>query len=263
MKVTLTNLPILGAVCGDTLGSSYEWEPMKDLTLPLCKPEDVFTDDSVCTIAVADAILNGKPFAETLHGWCRRYPYIGYGGAFRRWIIDENPHPYNSWGNGAAMRVSAAGALANSLDEALDLARQSAEVTHNHPEGIKGAQAAVAAIYLAKEGKCKNDIKAYIEDAFGYDLSRDYEDIQRGYSFDVSCMGSVPESIISFLTASSYEDTVRHAIALGGDADTMAAIAGSIAAAYYKDIPQNIIEHCCRRLPLEMISIIDQASSGK
>lgn len=260
MNITINNISIIGAVCGDILGSTYEWRPVKRLNHPLCKVEDEFTDDSVCTIAVADALLNGKPMARTLQEWCRRYPNAGYGGHFRRWIRIDDPVPYNSWGNGSAMRVSAAGALANSLDEALANAKASAEVSHNHPEGIKGAQAVAAAIYLAKTGKSKQEIKEYVEETFGYDLHRDYRQIQCGYTFDVSCMGSVPESIISFLVATSYEDSVRHAIAMGGDADTMAAIAGSIAAAFYKEIPQSIIQHCEKLLPQEMIEIIDQAA---
>ena len=260
MNITVNNIPIIGAVCGDILGSTYEWEPVKHLDHPLCKADDEFTDDTVCTIAVADALLNKLPMAQTLQEWCHSYPYSGYGGSFRRWIKNENPHPYNSWGNGSAMRVSAAGALANNLEEALASAKASPEVTHNHPEGIKGAQAVAAAIYLAKEGKTKDEIKEYVEKTFGYDLHRDYRQIRCGYTFDVSCMGSVPESIICFLVASSYEDTILHAIAMVGDADTMAAIAGSIAAAFYKEIPRNIIQHCEKRLPEEMIKIIDQAA---
>lgn len=263
MKITINNIPIIGAVCGDILGSAYEWESVKNLDLPLCTGDDVFTDDTVCTIAVADAILNKKPMGETLQEWCRRYPYAGYGGSFRRWIRNENPQPYNSWGNGAAMRVSAAGTLATSLEEALELAELSAEVTHNHPEGIKGAKAVAAAIYLAKDGATKNEIKNYIEENFGYDLGRDYREIQPGYSFDVSCMGSVPESIICFLAASSYEDTVRYAIAMGGDADTMAAIAGSIAAAYYREIPKKILLHCEERLPREMKDVVEQVANER
>lgn len=260
MNITVNNIPLIGAVCGDILGSSYEWHPVKHLNHPLCKADDELTDDTVCTIAIADTLLNKKPMAQTLQEWCRRYRNVGYGGSFRRWIMVDNPSPYNSWGNGSAMRVSAAGALAYSLEEALANAKASAEVTHNHPEGIKGAEAVAAAIFLAKEGKSKTGIKEYIEKNFGYDLHRDYRDIQCGYKFEVSCMRSVPESIICFLVASSYEDTIRHAIAMGGDADTMAAIAGSIAAAYYKEIPRNIIQHCGKRLPEEMIKIIEQAA---
>ena len=160
------NLPIIGAICGDILGSGYEWNPMKTLDMDLCRMKDEFTDDTVCTIAVADAIINKIPYDETLRNWCRRYPNAGYGSAFRRWIKLDDGLPYNSWGNGSAMRVSAAGTLSNSLEEALRLAKESSEVTHNHPEGIKGAQATASAIYMAKNGSSKEGIKYYIQSKF-------------------------------------------------------------------------------------------------
>lgn len=224
--------------------------------MELCQVDDTFTDDTICTIAVADAVVNQKSFAETLREWCRKYYYADYGTAFRQWIRLENGEPYNSWGNGSAMRVSAAGALANSLEESLGLAQESAEVTHNHPEGIKGAQATASAIYLAKTGSTKDEIKDYIQTKFGYDLERNYKDIQPSYHFDESCQGSVAESIICFLESKDYEDAIRHAIAMGGDADTMAAITGSIAAAYYKAIPEGILTHCLDRLPQEMKNVL-------
>lgn len=254
--MTILNLPIIGAICGDILGSCYEGAGVKHLDHPLCLRSDRFTDDTVCTIAVTDAIINDLSFADALRKWCRKYPYAGYGGSFRNWFRAENAKPYNSWGNGSAMRVSAAGALASSMEEALDLAKRSAEVTHNHPEGIKGAQATAASIFLARNGKSKEEIKHYIEESFGYDLDRKFCDIQMCYSFDVSCQGSVPESIISFLESSDYEDAVRHAIAMGGDADTMAAISGGIAAAFYGEIPESILTHCMNRLPDDMKKII-------
>lgn len=254
--MTSIKIPILGAICGDILGSCYERAGVKHLDHPLCLRADTFTDDTVCTIAVTDAILNDLPFADALRDWCRKYPYAGYGGAFRHWLREDNGLPYNSWGNGSAMRVSAAGALAMTLDEALDMAKRSAEVTHNHPEGIKGAQATAAAVFLAMQGKSKEEIKAYVEETFEYDLSRRYSDIKMCYSFDVSCQGSVPESIICFLESSDYEDAIRHAIAMGGDADTMGAICGAIAAAFYGEIPKALLTHCMKRLPDEMKKII-------
>ena len=250
------NLPILGAVCGDILGSGYEWHPTKNLNMDLCRKEDTFTDDTVCTIAVADALLNRKPFDDSLRKWCRKYNYAGYGSAFYRWFSIENGKPYNSWGNGSAMRVSAAGSMANSMEEALDLAKKSAVVTHNHPEGIKGAQATAAAIYLAKTGKSKKEIKEFLQSHFEYDLNRKFKNLQPSYSFDVSCQGSVPESIICFLESEDYEDAIRHAIAMGGDADTMAAITGTIAAAFYKEIPDKILDHCWMRLSPDIKEII-------
>ena len=249
-------LPIIGGVCGDILGSGYEWHPVKTLEMDLCRIDDTYTDDTVCTIAVTDAIVNQKSFAETLRKWCRKYSFAGYGPSFRRWIKLENGEPYNSWGNGSAMRVSASGALANSLEESLRIAKESAEVTHNHPEGIKGAQATASAIYMAKTGSSKDEIKDYIQTKFGYDLERKYKDIQPSYNFDVSCQGSVPESIICFLESKDYEDAVRHAIAMGGDADTMATITGSIAAAYYKTIPERILTHCLNCVPQDMKNIL-------
>lgn len=254
--MTKRNIPIIGAICGDILGSCYEGAGIKYLDHPLLLRDDRFTDDTVCTIAVADAIMNKIPFGDALRKWCRKYPYAGYGGSFRRWFRVDDGLPYNSWGNGSAMRVSAVGTIAGSLEEVLALSKESAEVTHNHPEGIKGAQATAAAIFLAGNGWSKDDIKSYIERTFGYDLNRKYTDIQLFYSFDVSCQGSVPESIICFLESNDYEDAIRHAIALGGDADTMAAIAGGIAAAFYGEIPESILTHCMNRLPDDMKKVI-------
>ena len=254
---TPTYLPILGAICGDILGSFYERYATKDINTELCLPFDRYTDDTVCTVAITDALIHKYPFADALRTWCRKYPYAGYGGTFKKWFRQDNAGPYNSWGNGSAMRVSAVGALAKSLDEALELARESAEVTHNHPEGIKGAQATAAAIYMARTGATKAEIKSFIEDTFGYNLDRKYADIQPGYSFDVSCQGSVPESIICFLESNSYEHCIRLAIAMGGDTDTMAAISGGIAAAFYGEIPSELLIHCLIRLPQDIGEVVE------
>ncbi len=247
---------MLGAICGDIIGSAYEFHPQKDVNLPLFTPYDKFTDDTVCTIAIADAMMSGEPYEKVLQKWCRKYPRAGYGGHFRLWIIVEDPEPYDSWGNGSAMRVSSAGAFGRTLDEVLALAKESAEITHNHPEGIKGAQATAAAIYFALNGMSKEDMRTVLERMFGYDLSRDYYEIQQHYSFDVSCQGSVPESIIAFLHSTDYESTIRLAVAMGGDADTMGAIAGGIAAAYYGGVPENIANRCVELLPGEMVEVI-------
>lgn len=251
-RLAAARLVVLGAVCGDTIGSAYEFRPTKDLNFKLVTTYSGFTDDTVCTVAVADALESGRSVTECLQQWCRRYPRAGYGGSFRRWFRIDDPQPYNSWGNGSAMRVSAAGAKAASLDEAMRFARMSAEVTHNHPEGIKGAQATAVAIYYALRGMRKEEIKSVIEMGFGYDLSRPYSQIQPGYSFDVSCQGSVPEAMIAFLESTDYESAIRHAVALGGDADTQAAIAGGIAAAYYGEIPEAVLTECLARLPQDM-----------
>lgn len=251
-------LVLLGAVCGDIIGSYYESHSTKYLyDFQLFKKESRFTDDTVCTIAIADALINKKPFDKALRYWCRKYPHAGYGFRFKRWMKYDDSEPYNSWGNGSAMRVSSIGAYADSLDEVMELSKQSAEVTHNHPEGVKGAQSTAVAIFLALHGKTKDDIKYEIESTFGYDLSRKYDDVMIRYGFDVSCQGSVPESIISFLDSHDYESAVRKAIALGGDADTMGAIAGGIAAAYYGKIPQNILNECLDSLPDEMKTVVE------
>lgn len=251
-------LVLIGAVCGDIVGSAYERVKTKDIRFQLFTPHSRFTDDSVCTIAIADALLNGKPIDKTLQKWCREHLRAGYGGLFRRWIASDDPQPYNSWGNGSAMRVSSAGILATSADEALSLAKNTAEVTHNHPEGIKGAQATALAIYLALKGTSKDDIKKELETRFGYDLSRKYADIQPSYRFDASCQGSVPEAIIAFLESDSYESAIRLAVALGGDADTQAAITGGIAAAFYGEIPPYILHECSSRLGDDMKEVINK-----
>lgn len=253
-------LVLPGAICGDIIGSAYEFRPTKDVNFRLFDPNHVFslyTDDTICSIAVADALISGRTFESSLLRWCRTYHHMGYGGNFRRWFRSPEPQPYNSWGNGSAMRVSPVGAFSHSLNEAMQLAAKSAEVTHNHPEGIKGAQATAVAIFFALRGMDKAEIKSVIEKGFGYDLSRDYEEIKATYRFDVSCQGSVPESIIAFLNSTDYESAIRLAVSLGGDADTMGAIAGGIAAAYYKEIPDHILNECRRRLPENLNAVID------
>lgn len=257
-KVTKAQMALRGAICGDIIGSVYEWHSTKDYDFKLFTRFSRFTDDTVCSIAIADAIISGQPFDKTLQEWCMKYPKAGYGGMFRRWIVSPNPQPYNSFGNGSAMRVSAAGAVATSIEECLELAKQSAEVTHNHPEGIKGAQAVALAIYLAIEGLGKEAIKTELESRFGYDLSRDYDEIKRDYSFKVSCQESVPEAIIAFLGSHDYESSIRRAIALGGDSDTQGAIAGSIAGAYYGKIPEKILKPCMESLPADIVAVINQ-----
>lgn len=257
-NINKKQLVVIGAICGDIIGSEYEWYSTKNYDFEMFIRDSTFTDDTVCTIAIADALTSGQGCADSLKTWCRKYPNAGYGGTFCRWLASDSLAPYNSWGNGSAMRVSPAGVLGKSVEEVLELAKQSAEVTHNHPEGIKGAQATALAIFLALEGKRKLEIKTEIEKRFGYDLNRKYEHIQPGYRFDVSCQGSVPESIICFLESEDYESTIRKAIAMGGDSDTMAAIAGGIAAAFYGSIPDSILNHCFPRIPDEMIKVVER-----
>ena len=255
-RISRAKAAIRGAICGDIIGSSYEWHRTKDYNFKLFTKFSEFTDDTVCSIAIADAIVSGTPFDDKLQEWCRKYPDAGYGGRFRQWIVAENPMPYGSYGNGSAMRVSPAGAVATSMDECLELAEKSASVTHDHPEGVKGAQAVALAIFLSLEGKSKDFIKDELERRFQYDLSRDYDDIQKDYRFQVSCQKSVPEAIIAFLISYDYESAIRRAIAYGGDADTQAAIAGSIAGAFYGDIPEVILKECNAKLPDEMKKVI-------
>jgi len=233
---------ILGAIAGDIIGSAYEFNNVKSLDFELFTNDTFFTDDSVLTVATMSAILRQIGYAKTYQRFGKNYPRRGYGGGFKKWIYAENPKPYNSWGNGSAMRVSPVGWYCDSIDDVLAEAKKSAEVTHNHPEGIKGAQATAAAVYLARTGKSKNEIKQFIADSFGYDINRTINEIRPTYQFDESCQGTVPEAIIAFLESSDYENAVRLAISIGGDSDTIAAITGGIAEAFYKEIPEEIAD---------------------
>ena len=217
-----------------------------------------FTDDTVLTVAVADCILYGKDCKSTLKAYGQQYPRRGYGGSFTKWLLGLKQAPYNSWGNGSAMRVSPVGFAFGDEETVCEQAAQTAAVTHNHPEGIKGAQAVAMAIFMARTGCSKSEIKQYIEAKFGYDLSRSVEEIRKNYAFDVSCQGSVPEAIVSFLDANDYEDAVRNAVSLGGDSDTLACMAGGIAQAFYKEIPTEILEKLRTKLPEAFREIINR-----
>lgn len=260
-NIKAAQLVLMGTICGDIIGSWYEFATTKRYSFEIFSERSKFTDDTVCTIGIADALLKGMRFEDSLRHWCLKYPRAGYGGMFSSWIHSFIKEPYNSWGNGSAMRVSPVGIHANTLDECLSLARQTAKITHNHPEGIKGAQAVASAIFLALHGSNKTEIKDYIEIQFSYDLSRKYKDIQPSYRFEVSCQKSVPESIIAFLESVDYESAIRMAVAYGGDADTMSAIAGGIAAAYYGEIPQHILNNCSNILPPDILSVIESFNS--
>eukprot|EP01083_Nonionella_stella_P027109 74587_1 len=247
---------LLGAIIGDIVGSRFEWsgDDAKYYDFELITPECQFTDDTVLTIAVADAIMNKTPYDGTIRKWANKYPHAGYGKSFINWMRDDTMGPYNSWGNGSAMRVSPCGYLPT-LEEVLKESKASAECTHNHMEGIKGAQSIAACIFLARNGHSKEEIKSYVTKTFGYDLDRTIESIRPTYSFDVSCQGSVPESIIAFLDGSDYEDTIRLAVSLGGDTDTQAAIAGSIAQAFYKEISLDLESQAREKLNEEILAI--------
>lgn len=240
---------MIGAVAGDIIGSVYEGHPIKTKDFPLFSPRSTFTDDTVMTVAIARAVLSGDDYAATVKDVGRRYPHCGYGGSFFQWLFSESSIPYNSWGNGAAMRVSPVGFAFDSRERVLREAKKTAEFTHNHPEGIKGAQAAALAVYLAHTTHDKGHIKKEIQEEFRYDLDRTLNDIRPGYSFDISCQGTVPEAIIAFLESDSYEDAVRNAVSLGGDSDTLACITGGIAHAYYGSVPLFIINEIKKRLP--------------
>ncbi|WP_297981624.1 ADP-ribosylglycohydrolase family protein [uncultured Methanobrevibacter sp.] len=248
---------IIGTIAGDIIGSIYEFNSIKSKEFPLFKKYSTFTDDTVMTLAIADWLVEDKNskdvLIQKLKEYGRNYPNAGYGGMFKEWVMMENPEPYGSWANGSAMRVSPVAWVGESLEEVQKLARISAEVTHNHPEGIKGALATADAIYLARIGAKKDEIADHVEINYNYDLSRTLDDIRLNYRFDVSCAGSVPESIICFLEAKDYEDTIRNAVSLGGDADTQAAIAGSIAAAYW-DVSKNIAYKSIHRLDYMLLN---------
>ena len=251
---------ILGAIAGDVIGSVYEFNNTRTTDFPLFKRETTFTDDTVMTIAIADAILHNKDFAQTILDYGKRYPNRGYGTSFFKWLAHDTPAPpYNSWGNGSAMRVSAVGFAYNDLDKVLKKAEKTAVVTHNHPEGIKGAQATAAAIFLARTGKNKAEIKAYIEQKFGYDLDFTLDEIRPTFPFDESCQGTVPQSIVAFLESTDYDSAIRLAISLGGDSDTITCITGGIAIAFYKEMSQVIVDKISREyLPTAFVTIIDE-----
>jgi ADP-ribosylglycohydrolase len=233
---------MLGAIAGDIIGSIYEISNHRSKEFPLFSDGCRFTDDTVLTIAVADCLMNNGNYTEYIKTYARRYPTRGYGGRFIQWMNSDEMEPYNSWGNGSAMRVSPIGFACQELSEVMLAAKQTAEVTHNHPEGIKGAQATAIAIFMARSGQSKEQIKTAIAESFGYDLTPTLDEIRPNYKFDVSCQGTVPQAITAFLESTDFEDAIRNAISLGGDSDTLACITGGIAEAYYGGIPKAIAE---------------------
>lgn len=248
---------MLGAIAGDIIGSVYEHSPIKKTDFPLLHEEAVFTDDTVLTIAIAESLLTGKSYTAALKHWGRRYPAAGYGQNFYQWLMSRCSVPYGSWGNGAAMRVSPVGWAFDSLEKTLQEAAATAAPTHNHPDGILGAQAIAGAIWLARLGHSKEEIKVWVETSIGYTLPASVGGIRAAYRFDVSCKGSVPEAIQCFLEAATTEEAIRLAISLGGDADTQACMAGALGEAYW-GMDEALAKEISGRLPAPMQQILLQ-----
>ena len=257
-----------GAILGDIIGSPYEFDcGDKSKNFPLFSKNSTYTDDTVMTIAVADAFLDAQSQADetwirnrlirSMQYFGKTFPHAGYGSMFRHWLRSRDPQPYGSYGNGSAMRVSAVAWLYDDLEQVRRMARLSAEVTHNHPEGIKGAEATASIIFLARTGSTKAEIKAYVEKNFGYDLSRSCDEIRPGYRHVESCQETVPEAITAFLEGQAFEDVIRTAVSLGGDCDTLTAIAGSMAEGFY-GVPQELKLQCRSRLPRPLLEVLDR-----
>jgi len=249
---------MLGAIAGDVIGSVFEGRGLKTKAFDLFSPRSTFTDDTVMTVAVAAWILDGLDLAQALRDFGRRHLWRGYGLSFMEWLLDGTKGPYDSWGNGSAMRVSPVAWAFDDLEEVLRRAQRSAEVTHNHPEGIRGAQATALAVFLGRKGAGKEEIRRRVESRCGYDLVLTTDEIRPGYGFDESCQGSVPESLICFLESHDYESAVRNAISLGGDTDTMACIAGGVAEAHYGGVPEPIAAAVRERLTKDLLDVLDR-----
>jgi len=247
---------MLGAIVGDIIGSVRENLRIKRKDFNLFPRLSSYTDDTVLTVAVADAILNGKSYGKTIKAYARQHPLRGYGPKFMLWMLSPGIKPYNSLGNGSAMRVSPVSHAYDTEETVLQYAKESAECTHNHPEGIKGAQATSLAIFLARSGADKDEIRKQVTAKFGYDLDRTVDAIRPDYRINLTCPGSVPEAIVSFLDSTDFEDAIRNAVSLGGDADTQAAIAGAIAEAYYKEIPPAILDKAWTKIPKSFRDVI-------
>lgn len=249
---------MLGAIAGDIIGSVHEFAGTKSTDFDLFVPGSRFTDDTVLAVAVADCLLNGVDYVDTFHQYAAEYPDAGYGGRFFDWIRSGRREPYNSFGNGSAMRVPAVGYAFDTLDDVLAEAARSAAVTHDHPEGIKGAQATAAAVFMARRGDTKLRIRDSLQTMFGYRLTDRLDDLRPGYRFDESCQGTVPAAFIAFFESSDYEDAVRKAISLGGDADTLACITGAVAEAHYGGVPSHIAVRAMETLDDRLRDIVSQ-----
>lgn len=249
-------LKLIGAIAGDIIGSVYEKHNIKTTEFPLFTERSRFTDDTVLTLATAAKLINNSNYVKEYQYFGRKFPKAGFGPDFKTWISSEDPKPYNSYGNGSAMRVSPVGFAFETIGDALKEAKRSAEITHNHPEGIKGALAVASAVFLANNRSTKDEIKNYIESNFNYNLNRRIFDIRALYTFDISCQGSVPEAIIAFLESTDFENAIRLAISIGGDSDTIASITGAISEAYYNVIPEEIEKNVIQLLPDDLINLL-------
>lgn len=249
---------MLGAIAGDVIGSVHEYIRTKTKNFPLFVRHSNFTDDSVLTVAVADWILTGGDLIDIFHDYVHTYPGRGYGSMFGDWAMKRSRTPYNSYGNGSAMRVSAVGFAFETMEDVLAYAARSAAVTHDHEHGILGAQATAAAVFLARKYRDKDRLRDYITKEFPYDLNRRLDEIRPEYTFNETCYRTVPEALISFLESTSYEDAIRNAISLGGDADTLACITGGVAEAYYGAVPPEIADRVTALLDDKMTSVLER-----
>ncbi|HQT95324.1 MAG TPA: ADP-ribosylglycohydrolase family protein [Thermoanaerobaculaceae bacterium] len=249
---------MLGAIAGDVVGSPYEFEPIKTTEFPLFGPGSAFTDDTVLTCAVAEVLLGGGDYAAAFRRWGRRYPDVSWGGRFRQWLSEDRAGPYGSFGNGSAMRVGPVGWARDTIEEVLAEAERSARPTHDHAEGIKGAQATALAVFLARTGVGKEAIREEIAGRFAYDLGRSVDAVRPSYRFDGTCQRTVPEALLAFFDSTGFEHAVRLAVSLGGDSDTLACIAGSVAEAFYGGVPTAIAEETLARLTAEMLGVLER-----
>ncbi len=247
---------MLGAIAGDIIGSVYEWHPVKRTDFPLFSATSRFTDDSVLTVATADALLGDADYARAYRRWARRYPGAGYGGRFQAWAAADGAGPYGSFGNGSAMRVAPVAYACTTLEQVEAEAARSAAVTHDHPEGVRGAQALASAVFLARSGAAKEAIREEVAGHYGYDLDTPLDALRPGYTFDVTCRGSVPAALRAFLEAEGYEEAVRLAVSLGGDSDTLACMAGAVAEAYWGGVPAPIAERAWGLLDADLQAVV-------
>jgi ADP-ribosylglycohydrolase len=246
---------VLGAIVGDIIGSVHEYSATKTKDFPLFAPRSTFTDDTVLTIAVAEWMLTAGDLVDLLHSYTDSYPGRGYGGMYRRWASARSREPYHSFGNGSAMRVSPVGFACDTIEDVLSWAERSAAVTHNHPEGIRGAQAAAAAVFWARHVRDKDEIRQRLAARFGYDLGFTLDAIRPTYRFNETCQDTVPQALVAFLESTGYEDAIRNAISLGGDADTLACITGGIAEAYY-GVPDDLARKCLALLDDRGVGVV-------